>query len=121
MDIVDVTSLAFGILGLAFAIATHVRTRRKERVVRFQLAKMIVVVRTLEAYAGWAVDHFRNVRKSIDSEWSDEVRRKASEAVHTGSADAMAANRYAHELLRDLGHCSFLHLEKLKISRLAAR
>lgn len=99
----DVASLTVGILGLAFALFTHLRSRRKEQVVRLHLAKMIVVIRTMETYAGWAVSHFRTVRHALDAkEWTDETRQSASDAVHSGSGDAMASNRYAHELLRDL-------------------
>jgi hypothetical protein len=98
----DMLGIAIGVLGLIVALVTYYKTRSKEFMVRVHLAKMTVVVKTIEANAGWAVDHFRDIRQALDGEWSDDARRKASNAVHQGNGDAMAASQKAHELLRDI-------------------
>jgi hypothetical protein len=89
-------------VGVAFAVATLLRTRKNEFQVRIHLAKMIVTLKIMEAYAAWAVDHYAEIHSAVDTDDLPSARRKISESVLRGSLDAMAVNRNAHELKRDI-------------------
>jgi hypothetical protein len=102
MDIISILSLVAGLVGVAFAAVTHQRTRKNEFQVRIHLAKMMVTLKIMEEYAAWAVDHYSEIHAALDAEDTASAKRKISEAVLRGSLDAMAVNRNAHELKRDV-------------------
>jgi len=100
--LVGILSFGIGLIGVVFAAVTLQRTRKNELQVRIHLAKMSVTLNIMEEYAAWAVDHFTDIHKAVDAEDPASARRKISEAVLRGSIDAMAVNRNAHELKRDI-------------------